>query len=300
MQPARCPRRPTARPRSAAPARGRHGPCPPAATSSTTSWPTSTTRRARPRSWSAGTRGSAPKVRLTAGGFRRLARFTRRPMPRRSARDGPRYTRDQPEFDRAVAFVDATFAVALTLLVTTLDVGDPGQAFASFSSLDDAVGAQIVGFVIAFAVIASYWLQHHRLFASFAAIDYAMVVVNLALIAAIVLLPFSTEAVGNPDITDLPLPTVIMALNVVAASALYTLVYAVAVRHDLLTPAPSRCDVSFIVVNALAPALVFAVSIPVAYLASPVAARIFWISLLPISYLLGRYTPRGRATVDAT
>jgi uncharacterized membrane protein len=210
-----------------------------------------------------------------------------------------RYTRDQPEFDRAVAFVDATFAVALTLLVTTLDVGDPGKAFASLSALDNAVGAQIVGFVIAFVVIASYWLQHHRLFASFAAIDYTMVVVNLALIAAIVLLPFSTEAVGNPDLTDLPLPTVIMALNVVAASALYTLVYAVAVRHDLLSPAPSRGDVSFNVVNALAPALVFAVSIPVAYLASPVAARIFWISLLPISYLLGRYTPRGRATVDA-
>src|SRR4051794_11379312 len=217
MRPARCPRRPTARPRSAAPARGRHGPCPPAATSSTTSWPTSTIRRARPRSWSAGTRGSAPKVRLAAGGFRRLARFTRRPMPRRSARDGPRYTRDQPEFDRAVAFVDATFAVALTLLVTTLDVGDPGQAFASFSSLDDAVGAQIVGFVIAFAVIASYWLQHHRLFASFAAIDYTMVVVNLALIAAIVVLPFSTQAGRQSGITHLAPPPPVMGPQLLAA-----------------------------------------------------------------------------------
>jgi uncharacterized membrane protein len=211
-----------------------------------------------------------------------------------------RYTRDQPEFDRVVAFIDATFAVALTLLVTTLDVGDPSKAFVSFSTLDDAVGSQIVGFVIAFAVIASYWLQHHRLFASFAGIDYTMVVVNLALIAAIVLLPFSTEAVGDPDITDLALPTVIMAINVVAASALYTLVYVVAARRDLLSPAPSRGEVSYNVVNALAPALVFAASIPVAYLASSVAARIFWISLLPISYALGRYTPRGPATVDGS
>ena len=63
-------------------------------------------------------------------------------------------------------FVDATFALALTLLVTTLDVDDPRVAFSSLGALDDAVGEQFVAFAIAFAVIASYWLQHHRLIAS--------------------------------------------------------------------------------------------------------------------------------------
>jgi hypothetical protein len=125
----------------------------------------------------------------------------------------PRYSRDQGEFDRAIGFVDATFALALTLLVTTLDVDHPRVAFSSLGALDDAVGQQFVAFAIAFAVIASYWLQHHRLIASFAAIDYAAMVVNLFLIAAIVLLPFSTQAVGDPGDTDLSLPTVIMAVN---------------------------------------------------------------------------------------
>ena len=64
--------------------------------------------------------------------------------------------------------------------------------------------------------------------------------VNLFLIAAIVLLPFSTSAVGDPGIEDLPLPTVIMAVNVVAASLLHTLVYVVAVRRNLLSTAPTR------------------------------------------------------------
>ena len=41
----------------------------------------------------------------------------------------PRYSRDQSEFDRAIGFVDATFALALTLLVTTLDVDHPRVAF---------------------------------------------------------------------------------------------------------------------------------------------------------------------------
>ena len=53
------------------------------------------------------------------------------------------------------------------------------------------------------------------------------------------LLPFA-QAVGDPGVEDLPLPTVIMAVNVVAASDLHTLVYVVAVRRNLLSTAPSR------------------------------------------------------------
>ena len=210
-----------------------------------------------------------------------------------------RYSREQGEFDRAIGFVDATFALALTLLVTTLDVGHPHVAFSSLGALDDAVGQQFVAFAIAFAVIASYWLQHHRLIASFAAIDYTTVVVNLFLIAAIVLLPFSTQAVGDPGVKDLALPSAIMAVNVVAASVLHTLVYVVAVRRNLLSAAPSRGEVSYFVVNALAAAAVFAASVPVAYLVSPFAAKITWISVFPINWLLGRYTARWRRTTDA-
>ena len=208
-----------------------------------------------------------------------------------------RYSRDQGEFDRAIGFVDATFALALTLLVTTLDVDHPRVAFSSPGSLDAAVGAQFGAFAIAFAVIASYWLQHHRLIASFAAIDYTVIVVNLFLIAAIVLLPFSTQAVGDPGVEDLALPTVIMAINVVAASVLHTLVYVVAVRRNLLRTAPSPGEVSWFVVNALAGAVVFAVSVPVAYI-SPTAARITWLSLVPIGWLLVRYTARWRRATD--
>src|SRR5215211_1871804 len=173
----------------------------------------------------------------------------------------PRFSRDRGEFDRAIGFVDATFALALTLLVTTLDVDHPRVAFSSLGALEDAVGAQFVAFAIAFAVIASYWLQHHRLIASFTVIDYTTIVVNLFLIAAIVLLPFSTQAVGDPGVNDLPLLTVIMAVNVVVVSTLHTLVYAVAVRRKLLSRAPSRGEVGYVVVNGLAAAAVFGASV---------------------------------------
>jgi uncharacterized membrane protein len=67
-----------------------------------------------------------------------------------------RYAREASEFDRAFAFFDATFAVALTLLVTTLEADDAPSSFTSLSALGDAVGAQFLAFLISFAVIASY------------------------------------------------------------------------------------------------------------------------------------------------
>ena len=217
----------------------------------------------------------------------------------RSTQSWPRYSRGQGEFDRAVGFVDATFALALTLLVTTIDVNNPRVEFSSLGAFYDAVGAQYVAFAIAFAVIAKYWLEHHRLMASFAAIDYTAIVVNLFLIAAIVLLPFSTKSVGDPGVEHLALPTVIMAVNIVAASVLHTLVYVVAVRRNLLSTAPGPSEVAFFVANALAGAVVFAASVPVAYLISPTAAQIIWIGLVPIGWLLHRYPARVRLAAGA-
>lgn len=51
-----------------------------------------------------------------------------------------RYLRDASEFDRAVAFVDATFALALTLLIATLDTDDPKASLASLSALERTIG----------------------------------------------------------------------------------------------------------------------------------------------------------------
>jgi uncharacterized membrane protein len=200
----------------------------------------------------------------------------------------PRYARDDSEFDRAIGFIDATFALALTLLVTTLEVGDDASAWDSLGSLDDALGAQFVAFAIAFAVIAGYWLRHHRMVASFSAIDYPVIVVNLGLVAAIVLLPFSTQAVGDPGINELALPTVLMAVNVAAASILHGAVFMLARRRGLMSPQPSTAEASQYMLAGLATAAVFLLSIPLAYVLSPEGARIFWLALIPVGYVLGR------------
>jgi uncharacterized membrane protein len=203
-----------------------------------------------------------------------------------------RYSRDQSEFDRAVSFIDATFALALTLLITSLDIDNPAAAFKSVKALADSVGAQFITFLIAFAVIAGYWLQHVRMVAGFVGVDSPTIVANLGLIATIVLLPFTTSAVGDPGAADLPLPTVLMAVNVAAASVMFTLVWAVAARASLLDHQPSAPERRGNLVGGLTPAAVFLASVPLAFLAGPGIARLFWLSLLVINPAVGRLIAR--------
>src|SRR5262249_34335305 len=117
-----------------------------------------------------------------------------------------RYQRDDAEFGRAVAFIDATFAVALTLLVTTLDIKSDPKSWNSLAHFYDAMGSQLVAFAISFVVIALYWVSHYRLMSSFGSIDLRLIVLNLFLLAAIVVLPFTTESAGDPAVDHLPLP----------------------------------------------------------------------------------------------
>jgi uncharacterized membrane protein len=198
-----------------------------------------------------------------------------------------RYRRDDSEFDRAIAFIDATFAVALTLLVTTLDVkSNPG----SWNSLDhfyDAMGSQLVAFAISFAVIAMYWVAHYRLVASFGAIDIRLIVLNLCMLAAIVVLPFTTEAGGDPAVGDLPLPAVVLSVNLAAVSIAFTCIYVAARRRGLLRETHDQREFRWRTALFLAPGVVFLLSVPVAYAVAPGTARLVWLLLLVINPYLG-------------
>jgi uncharacterized membrane protein len=199
-----------------------------------------------------------------------------------------RYRRDDSEFDRAVAFIDATFAVALTLLATTLDIKTDQKSWSSLGAFYDAGGSQLVAFGVSFLIIAGYWLAHFRLFAAFRAVDIRVIVANLVLLAAIVILPFTTEYAGDPNITDLPLPIAIVSCNVAAVSITFTVVYVLARRRGLLRTPPDSRAFTLNVLAMLVPGIVFLVSVPIAYAVSPDAAKLSWLALIPINAVLGR------------
>jgi uncharacterized membrane protein len=93
---------------------------------------------------------------------------------------------------RIEAFSDGVMAVAITLLVLNIQVPRElhGQKLGhALVDLLPSLGA----FAIAFALVGRFWVIHHNLFEKLRGFDQRLMVLNLAFLATIVLIPFSSE-----------------------------------------------------------------------------------------------------------
>jgi uncharacterized membrane protein len=100
------------------------------------------------------------------------------------------------EFGRIVAFSDGVFSIAITLLVLNLGI----EKGLSGGEIDDALWGlreDFLAFAISFAVIGRFWIVHHQFFAEVSAFDGRLIGLNLLYLAWIVLIPFSSEVLGE-------------------------------------------------------------------------------------------------------
>jgi uncharacterized membrane protein len=144
------------------------------------------------------------------------------------------------EFSRALAFSDGVFGVAITLLITTIDVPKvtgPDLEHKLVNALKDLDGS-IISYFISFAVIGLMWMHHHKLFGRIKRIDPGVMWLNLLSLAFIVLMPFSTELMG--DYNETSIAVAVYALNIAAAMAAYTLLWWHCASQDLLDETLSR------------------------------------------------------------
>jgi uncharacterized membrane protein len=106
----------------------------------------------------------------------------------------PRFDYD---LDRIRGFSDCVFAVAITLVVATFKLPaaeETNQQLRAF--LGDrwpAYAAYLAGFL----VVGYYWLSHHRLFELIVRANGRLLWANFGLLFFVVLLPFTTEVLGN-------------------------------------------------------------------------------------------------------
>ncbi|PPF37196.1 hypothetical protein C5C10_05380 [Rathayibacter sp. AY1A3] len=108
------------------------------------------------------------------------------------------HRRTERGLDRLVNFSDATAAIAITVLVLPLvqlapEVAREGGGVPALLAehLDS-----VLAFALSFAVIAVFWIPHHRVFEIAGDYDGALVRLDLLWLAALAFFPFSTSALA--------------------------------------------------------------------------------------------------------
>lgn len=194
---------------------------------------------------------------------------------------------NEVEFSRIVAFSDGVFSIAITLLVLNLSV-DPGLRD---GALTDALWDQrenLLAYAISFAVIGRFWLVHHRFFGEVKAFDGRLIALNMLYLGALVLIPFSSQVLGEYGGTTQAV--LVYSVNLAGVVLLGLVMIADARRAGLTTiDAESHLESK---VRSGYIAAVFLLSIPVAFL-SPQVAQYMWLLLLlePSKQVTRRFGP---------
>lgn len=213
------------------------------------------------------------------------------------------FERDTPDFDRALAFFDAVYGFALTLLVVNIDVTG-ADTWSSVSALLSANGTQFTSFMISFVVIVAFWRKNHELVARMTGLDGSVMVANIVVIGFVVFLPFTTEAMGDPDLDHLALPTALYAFNVALAVIASVVMFQLALRHGLVSgddpPAATRVEMW----DALATPTVFLLSIPVTYAGvamwgTTTLGKASWLLMFVVGPVSGMLASRAAARARA-
>ena len=105
------------------------------------------------------------------------------------------YERDTIEFNRVLNLSDAVFAIAMTLLVLTLDIPDVPADLLGKALLAQA--SQFVALVLSFSLVAMIWWQHHRHMALLTKMDPPLIALNMAFLGVVILVPYPTNLIGN-------------------------------------------------------------------------------------------------------
>ena len=183
---------------------------------------------------------------------------------------------EAPSKVRLESLSDAIFAVAMTILVLDLKVPSlPPEAtshhlWATLVPLWPKIGA----FIISFLFLAKTWDVHRLIFHAVDRVNYSFSVLNLMLLMACCLLPFSTSLVSEHS--HLTIAAWIYIANMISLPTLNYLLWEYATRGRRL----ARTDVSPAVIewfnnNHRVVIAVYSVAFPIAYFSS--ALGVLWI-----------------------
>src|SRR5918992_3259185 len=177
------------------------------------------------------------------------------------------------EFSRIVAFSDGVFAIAITLLVLQINVP---ESIPQGKTLGDELWDQhgdFLAYGLSFAVIGRVWLVHHRFFGDVTSFDSNLMALNLIYLGLVVLIPFSSEVLG--DYGDTEAGVILYAANLSLTNLVGGVMFLYAARAGITTECFVEYVKSPIRLRNFAGSAIFGLSIVIALL-DPLAAILVW------------------------
>jgi uncharacterized membrane protein len=139
-------------------------------------------------------------------------------------------------------------------------------------------------------VIGGYWVAHHRFVSQLAAVDRGFLGLTVVYLAFVALLPFPTGILG--EFGSNPVSVVAFAANMIAVSAMEAVLFRHARRQRLFRKEWPENVYRWVLLASLSPVLMFALSVPVAFVL-PQLAVVVWFLAIPLGRLLDRRRPQG-------
>jgi len=191
--------------------------------------------------------------------------------------------------NRVEALTDGIYAIVLTLGVLTIDISElppPGDNLDIYNSLT-SIFPQILYYAIAFFVLISFWMAHHRMMDCITHVDNIFNWMNMVALFFVALVPFTTDLMGYYD--EYSLAVEIYAANLLVIGALQTgLWYYITSKGGFLKTNISKEIILTSKLRGLACPIVALIVMLYAWLISAEQATILFLLIPVVSIILNR------------
>jgi uncharacterized membrane protein len=192
--------------------------------------------------------------------------------------------------ENVVLFGDAIFSIAITLLVLDIKLPDV-QAFESNALFIQGLAGTLpkfMGFFISFFVIALYWRGYHRIAQYLKRFSGAMLLLNIVFLFMIAFMPFPTSLLGEAGGSVGYIVIFYQSVMALTSIIMYAMWRYAAGGDLLIEPGLDRRLVGVIAARTLIPAVVFIVTIPLAFY-SITLTELCWIFIAPLTMMAKWY-----------
>lgn len=191
------------------------------------------------------------------------------------------------DLGRTEGFSDGIFAIAITLLVLSLDIPVDIVEDVDRELLRALRGMrhEIFAFLLSFFIVGMFWIEHHKITSYMKKQDIGFLTFNLFFLLFIVALPFSTLVLS--DYGDSITAIALYSINMMAVSLAFSaLLYYVGIAKNLEEKTLTRDYFMEDIFCYISITCIFLISIFVAIYSTTIA-KFLWILIWPSNMIIG-------------